>query len=139
MTKFIALGENWEELISKKDVEMILMTCVPDNDALMDNMVAYLQKNHPALFVSSYYYNEHLVLGILKPVPDDLKDLVQPDTIVAKKNEHVLEVKTKDVIHITIVKEKDTNALFTRLNNFLQLSPNRKNKIFNKNQDDKRD
>lgn len=115
------------------------MTCVPDNNALMDNMVAYLQKNHPALFVSSYYYNEHLVLGILKPVPDDLKDLVQPDTMIAQKNEHVLEVQTKDVTYITIVREKDTNALFNSLNNFLQISPNRKNQLLNKNKDDKRD
>ena len=138
MTKFITLGENWEDLISRKDVEMILMTCVPETDALMDKMVAYLQENHPALFVSSYYYNEHLTLGILKPVPEDLKDLVHPDTVIGRKNEHVLEVQTKDVVHITIVQEKDTDALFKSLNSFLQLSPNRKNKLFNKNKDDER-
>jgi hypothetical protein len=137
MTKFIALGEDWRKLITEKNIHMILMTSVPETDVLMDKMVEYLNQNHPALFIHSYYYNENLVLGILKPVPEDLKELIEPDTLVAKANDQVLEIQTNDIVHITIVRESEKDELFDCLKQFMHLKP--KNNPFNKKNNDNRD
>lgn len=134
MTKFITLGEDWRKLIDENNIHMILMTSIPETDALMEKMVEYLKQNHPALFIESYYHGEQLLLGVLKPAPKDLQDLVSPDTIVGKPNDQVLEIQTKDVVHITIVREREKDELFDSLKRFMQINPK-----FNKNNNDNRD
>jgi hypothetical protein len=125
MGKFIMLGEDWRKLINEHNIHVILATCIPETDFLMGKMVVYLQTTHPSLFITthyaSFYDKERLVLGILKPVPNDLKDLAEPDTLVGKPNDQVLEIHTENVVHITIVRENEKDELFNHLKKFMQL------------------
>ena len=138
MNKFIILGEDWHNLLTEKTITMILVTSVPDSENLMNSMVDYLAKRHPSLFLSSYYANNRLVLGVLKPQPPDLKDLLEPDVLIGFAGDMIIEVEMNDVQHITIVKANEQDKLYERLNAFMQINP-RKKKLFNKKNDDKRD
>ena len=130
MNKFIVLGEDWRKLIDENNIQMILVTSVPETEVMMNKMVEYLAQNHPSLFIRSYYhvYNdkEQLVLGILKPVPNDLKDLAEPDTLVGNFNDQVLEIQTNDIVHITIVRASEKDELFDCLKKFMELKTKRR-------------
>jgi hypothetical protein len=78
------------------------------------------------------------VLGVLKPQPPDLKDLLEPDVLIGFAGDMIIEVEMNDVQHITIVKANEQDKLYERLNAFMQINP-RKKKLFNKKNDDKRD
>lgn len=138
MQKFIVLGEDWHTLLTEKNITMILVTSVPDSDKLMNSMVDYLSEKHPTLFLRSYYDRNRLVLGILKPQPADLKDLLEPDVLIAFGGDMIIEVEMNEVQHISIVKYDEQDKLYDRLSSFMQINP-RKKKLFNKKNDDNRD
>lgn len=138
MNKFIILGEDWHKLLTEKTITMILVTSIPDSQSLMTSMIDYLQEKHPTLFLRSYYDKDRLVLGILKPQPPDLKDLLEPDILIAFAGDMVIEVEMNDVYHVSIVKADEQDNLYEHLSSFMQINPSKKN-LFNKNQNDNRD
>ena len=138
MNKFIILGEDWHNLLTEKTITMILVTSVPDSENLMTSMINYLQEKHPTLFLRSYYDKDRLVLGILKPQPPDLKDLLEPDVLIGFGGDMIIEVEMNEVHHISIVKADEQEKLYECLSSFMQINP-RKKKLFNKNNDDNRD
>lgn len=123
MSKFIILSEPWREVMALNDIETIIVTSVPHNRIQLQNHAELIGQAHHDLFVRAYWEDRTYVLGILKPSTKELRQLVAHDVLVAQGGDMIVEIDFKDIKHITLVVQNETDDLYVMLQEFLKSHP----------------
>jgi hypothetical protein len=122
MNKFIILGEQWSDLIANAKIQMIMATTVPPSLEGMETLADYLSSTHEDLFIRAYNddITDKCLIGILKPTPNDLKDLIPHETLILQAKDILLEIELDETKHLTVVEPKEQNELYASLSGFLR-------------------
>jgi len=122
MNKFIILGEQWSDLIANAKIQMIMATTVPPSLEGMETLADYLSSTHEDLFIRAYNddITDKCLIGILKPTPHDLKDLIPHETLILQAKDILLEIELDETKHLTVVEPKEQNELYASLSGFLR-------------------